>query len=203
LGEDGREQIRRRLRLEKISAARIGIELGRRQRRVFQLSLFLPEKVTAPKAPMSAGPVTVDLNGGALAPGAVDLHEGILAVAGNPICFAAAAIDLNQGVLAIANDFNPDGLALPGLGLNLGVVTIASVNFNARAVDAGRAIVTGKLRCPACYDQSSECDKHSPASRARRWARRGHKGVQRMGKAFPLGKPKGNAGKVAFSPSCS
>lgn len=177
--------------------------MGGWQRRIFQLGLLLSEKITAPKSPVGAGALAVDLNCSAFAPGAVDLNDGILAVADNPTCFAPMAIDLHEGVLAIADNFNPDGFAGLGLALNPDSGAVTPVDFNARALIPWRAIVTGKLRRPARDNQSGDRTEQASGSRADRWARRGHKGVQRMGKPVPLGKPKGNAGKVAFSPSCS
>ena len=48
--------------MEKTSTAGIGIELGRRQRRVLHLRLFLPEKITVLERPTRMEAATVDLN---------------------------------------------------------------------------------------------------------------------------------------------
>ena len=62
LREHRRKKFRRRLRFEKIATTRIGIELGRRQRRLFHLDLFLSEEITALQtASVDRAAATVDL----------------------------------------------------------------------------------------------------------------------------------------------
>ncbi len=131
-------------RFEKIAAARIGIELGRWERRIFHLDLFLPEEITAPKPPMEAG-AAADLNLGSFAALAIDLNESGFAVADNcdPARFSAFAPYLNDGVLAVTNDLDPRRLFAFAHDLNSGILTARPVYLYARSLFAWRAIVPG------------------------------------------------------------
>ena len=135
-------------RFEKISAARIGIELGGRQRGIFHLDLFLPEEITAPETPVRAGAAAVDLDLRSLAPAAIEFNEAILAVAENVERdrFPAIASDLNDGILTVADDLNPGLFFAIANNFNPGILAATPVDLNARAPFLGWAIVAGDLQ---------------------------------------------------------
>jgi hypothetical protein len=187
LREDGREQIRRRFRFEKISTARIGVELGRRQRRFLRLRLFLPKEIAAPKSPMRMEAATVNLNFGSPVAPTIDFHDCVLAAAGNlgPARLAALAIDLSKGLLAVAEVFGPFRLAKIVRNLNPGLLVAATVDLNARSFFAWLAVVTGCLFRRVCDDQCGTRNKHPSGSRTDRWAGRGHRGAKDAERVSP------------------
>src|SRR5437870_4080714 len=126
------------------------------------------------------GAAAVDLNLGSLAAPAIDLNEGILVITDdvNPAHFPVIVIDLNKGILAVTDNFNSDHFAASAHDLNPGVLVATFVDFNPRSPFSWRAIVAGYLRRAAHNDQSGECDKHAPGSRAGCSARRWHRGAK-------------------------